>query len=92
MAEASLIDFTNAPLTPGALFDAAAARTELPPRDGQTFDEYLKPFPDQKTTHCLEAAFEAALRADVATVRHWVRLADEAWRVWCRDNRVTPSS
>jgi hypothetical protein len=92
MDEDRTVDVTNDPLTPGTLFDQAAAKTDLPPREGRTFDEYLRTFDDPQVTHCLEAAFEAAPRADVVTIRHWVRLADDAFRIWRRTHAPTSSS
>ena len=79
MDEDRTVDSTNDPFTPGVLFDQFAAKTDLPKREGRSFQEYLAQFSDPEVTHRLEAAFEAAMRADVVTIRHWVRLAGESF-------------
>jgi hypothetical protein len=79
MPEPTRKDFTNEPITPGALLDRALAATDVPKRGDASLDEWAAGFDNPELKRRAEQLVEYALAGDVANLRHWAHQVEDAF-------------
>jgi len=71
-------DDLDEPLTAGALVDAAIAKHELPPREGQSLDDWAASLAGESAQGFARELVTAARVADYPAVRHFAHQAETA--------------
>ncbi len=77
MTADSTKDLTNAPITPGALLDAAIASTDLPKRGDATLAEWTAQFTEPELKRRADVLVGYACAGDVTNLRHWAHQVED---------------